>query len=73
MSKDNRGATTWVNTWDFFLILQGKRKNEKGFRFSLFVDHMIVSIENPLKSTKVLLELRSYFRKNAKYKIKMKN
>ena len=50
-----------------------RHPNWKGeAKLSLFADDMIVYLENPIDSTKKLLDLISEFRKTAGYKVSIK-
>ena len=49
--------------------IKGIQIGKEGVKLSLFADHMIVYIENPIGSTKKLLDLISEFGKVAGYKV----
>ena len=49
--------------------IKGIQIGNEEMKLSLFADDMIVYIENPVDSTKILLYLRNEFGKTAGYKV----
>ena len=49
--------------------IKGTQIGKEEVKLSLSADDMIVYIENPIDSTKILLNLRSEFGKTARYKV----
>ena len=50
--------------------IKGIQIGKEEMKLSLFADDMIVYMENPIDSTKKLLDLRNEFGKTAGYKVK---